>query len=196
MYASTKSSGCTTDAPIALAGYGAMGESIPKRWASAMTESAPARSQSCTATGLRERVDRFAQRDVAEEVAVVVFRPIHLPVVRDVERRVRHDRIRRHGIHDRARVDNRLEARPRLAHAADRAVERGVLILAPSDECAHVAGWSVRWRRSRPAGSRMIALHALVVGRSCDSSGRCSTAVAPSARASTAARWSAGSSPV
>ncbi len=42
---------------MALAGYGAIGELMPIRCASAITESAPSRCQSATATGLRERAN-------------------------------------------------------------------------------------------------------------------------------------------
>ena len=49
-----KSIGRTTEAPIALDGYGAIEVDSPARLANAMTESAPSFCQSCTATGLRD----------------------------------------------------------------------------------------------------------------------------------------------
>src|SRR5579862_7851874 len=57
-----KFSGCTTEAPTALDGYGAIGDVRPNRCASAITESAPVLSHSCTATGLRDFV--IASRSV------------------------------------------------------------------------------------------------------------------------------------
>ena len=62
-YAATKSSGCTTLAPSALDGYGAIGERKPARRANAITESIPTASASCTATGLRDFVS--ASRNVS-----------------------------------------------------------------------------------------------------------------------------------
>jgi hypothetical protein len=54
VYAATKSSGLTPDAPRALDGNGAMGVSIPTRDASAETESMPINSPTWTDTVLRD----------------------------------------------------------------------------------------------------------------------------------------------
>ena len=54
LYAATSSTGFTTDAPIALDGYGTIGERMPMRRATEITVSIPTRSASCTATTLRD----------------------------------------------------------------------------------------------------------------------------------------------
>ena len=54
-YAATRSSGRTTEAPIALDGTGMMGESMPMARAVSMTAGMPSWRPSCTATGLRDR---------------------------------------------------------------------------------------------------------------------------------------------
>ena len=112
---------------------------MPNRRASAMIESAPYFIQSCTATGLRESVIASRSVMLPEELVVGIFRTVRLIVVANVDGRVGDDRVRRQRVHQRARVDERLEARSRLPHPAHRAIERRLLIIPSADERLHVA---------------------------------------------------------
>ncbi len=85
--------------------------------------------------------DRFAQRDVAPELAVVVRGCIGAGGGHERRRRIEDGVIGRDGLGvDGGGVDERLEGRPYLAERLRRAIELGVSEVAPADHGLDVAG--------------------------------------------------------